>query len=152
MFSNTEYQYIRDLTYSFYNQGYVNYMCYTNNPSNSYNTQYYDIFCYYSINTITQNYLSFSFGNDTKKCSIDSKLATSSYKNNSLLCSDSNNTSISVDSKEFIYSNVGYNSDILAEYQNTKIFNKSNLLSLNAVIMILVIIFLYEFTIKLFRK
>lgn len=152
MFSNTEYLYVKDLTQSFYDKGYTNYVCYTNNPSNSYNTQYYDIFCYYSKSNISQNNLVFSLPGNTKKCSINTKSSTSNYKNTSLTCTDSSDSSITIDNKEFIYSNVGYNSDIIADYTGTKIYHNQSVLFLSSILAVLVIIFLYQFTIKLFRR
>ncbi len=152
MFSNTEYQFVKDLILSYYSNGFKNYVCYTNNPQNSYGTQYYDIFCYYSKSNITHNNLTFTFSNDTKKCSIDTKSVNSQYKNNSIVCIDGSNSSITVDSKEFVYSNVGTNSNIIADFENTSRFYSANNVYMTSVLTLLVLVFLYIFLNKIFRS
>lgn len=150
MFSTQEYQYIKDLTLSYYNQGYTNYVCYTNSPTNSYNTQYYDVYCYYSKSDITQNGYTFSFSADTKKCSIDTKSSTSNYKLSSLNCED-DTSSVTIDGKEFIYSNVGYNSNIISDYERTIKYYSSNNLYMTSVLSLFCVFFLYIFLSKTFR-
>lgn len=152
MFSSTEYQYVKDLTISFYDQGYINYVCYTNNPNNSYNTQYYDIYCYYSKSNITQNQLTFSFQENTKKCLIDTKSATSNYKNNSLTCSNNQDSSINISSKEFIYSNIPYNSNLISEYVDIKNYQNNITLYSISILCVLIILFLYKFVSKILRS
>lgn len=151
MFSSQEYQYIRDLTVSYYNQEYTNYVCYTNNLTNSYNTQYYDVYCYFSKSEIIQNGYTFSFGTDTKKCSIDTKSSTSNYKSSTLSCIDDTN-SITVNEKEFIYSNVGYNSNIISDYEKSIRYYSNNNLYMTSLLSLLCVFFLYIFLSKVFKR
>lgn len=152
MFSSQEYQFIKDLTINFYNKDYKSYLCYTNNENN-YNTSYYDVICYYSKNNLTLNNYSLSIPNDSVKCSFDSKNSYSNYKNNSSLnCSVTSDKSYSINSKEFIYSNVGYNSNIIEEYTtNLNYYNRINLVA-TAILSVLIILFLYKFVSKILRS
>lgn len=151
MFSTQEYQLIKDLTISYYNQGYKNYLCYTNNPTNSYNTQYYDVYCYYSKSDITQKDLTFTISTDTKKCLIDTKSSTSSYKNSTMQCTDVTNDTVTVDTKEFIYSNVGYNSNIIADYENAKSFYSNINYYFPSVLILVLVLYFYLFLSKIFK-
>lgn len=119
MLSTTEYQFIKDLTIDFYNNGYRNYFCYTNTPTNNYYQYEEDVICYYSRSDITFNNYTLSLSNDTYKCEIDSKSPTSNYKTESLNCYINNNSNISINDKEFVYSNVGYNSNLIADYETS---------------------------------
>lgn len=144
MFSTQEYQYIKDLTISFYNKDYVNYICITNNPNNSYNQSYYDIYCYYSKEEITNNNNKYQIPNNSKICNIDTKNPTSTYKNDSLNCNNYNGE-ITINNKEFVYSNIGYNSNIIGEYENNTIFYKDISLYGISILIMLVLMFLYKF-------
>ncbi len=151
MLNNQEYLFIKDLTISMYNKDYNYYLCYTNNENN-YNQSYYDVFCYYSKNNLVLNNYTLTIPSDSIKCSFDSKSSYSNYKNNSLNCSKTNDTSISINSKEFIYSNIGYNSDLIAEYQkNLKYFDGFKLISTSILFMV-IIIFLYKFIGNILRS
>ena len=151
MLNNQEYLFIKDLTISMYNKDYNYYLCYTNNENN-YNQSYYDVFCYYSKNNLKLNNYTLTIPSDSMKCSFDSKSSYSNYKNNSLNCSKTNDTSISINSKEFIYSNIGYNSDLIAEYQkNLKYFDGFKLISTSILFMV-IIIFLYKFIGNILRS
>lgn len=152
MFSASEYQYVKDLTLAFYNESYQYYVCYTNNPTDYYNTQYYDVYCYYSKSKIAQKNQVFSFSKETKKCLIDTKSRSNNYKTNTLVCLDNTDSSITVDSKEFIYSNVGYNSDIISDYTSTNNrFNNFDLLLLS-ILIILILTFLYSYIKQFLRR
>lgn len=151
MLNNQEYLFIKDLTISMYNKDYNYYLCYTNNE-NTYNQSYYDVFCYYSKNNLVLNNYTLTIPSDSIKCSFDSKSSYSNYKNNSLNCSKTNDTSISINSKEFIYSNIGYNSDLIAEYQkNLKYFDGFKLIG-TSILFIVIIIFLYKFIGNILRS
>lgn len=151
MFSTSEYQFIKDLTISFYNNDYKSYLCYTNNE-NSYNTSYYDVICYYSKNNLTLNSYSLTIPNSTVVCKFDSKSSYSNYKNDSLTCSSASDSSVSINSKEFIYSNVGYNSDIIGDY-TTSLNNYDNLCLVSlSILAMLVILFLYKFVSRVLRS
>ena len=151
MLNNQEYLFIKDLTISMYNKDYNYYLCYTNNE-NTYNQSYYDVFCYYSKNNLVLNNYTLTIPSDSIKCFFDSKNSYSNYKNNSLNCSKTNDTSISINSKEFIYSNIGNNSDLIAEYQkNLKYFDGFKLIS-TSILFIVIIIFLYKFIGNILRS
>lgn len=151
MLNNQEYLFIKDLTISMYNKDYNYYLCYTNNE-NTYNQSYYDVFCYYSKNNLVLNNYTLTIPSDSIKCSFDSKSSYSNYKNNSLNCSKTNDTSISINSKEFIYSNIGNNSDLIAEYQkNLKYFDGFKLIG-TSILFIVIIIFLYKFIGNILRS
>lgn len=151
MLNNQEYLFIKDLTINMYNKDYNYYLCYTNNENN-YNQSYYDVFCYYSKDNLKLNNYTLNIPNNSLKCSFDSKNSYSSYKNNSLNCSVTTDTSISINSKEFIYSNIGSNSDIIAEYQkDLKYFDGFKLISTSILFMV-IIIFLYKFVGKILRS
>jgi len=151
MLNNQEYLFIKDLTISMYNKDYNYYLCYTNNE-NTYNQSYYDVFCYYSKNNLVLNNYTLTIPSDSIKCSFDSKSSYSNYKNNSLNCSKTNDTSISINSKEFIYSNIGYNSDLIAEYQkDLKYFDGFKLIG-TSILFIVIIIFLYKFIGNILRS
>lgn len=151
MFSQQEYQFIKDLTISYYNNDYKHYLCYTNNE-NSYNTSYYDIICYYSKNDLTLNNYSLIIPNNSIECKFDGKSSYSNYKNNSLTCSSVTASSVSINSKEFIYSNVGYNSDIIGDY-TTSLNNYDNLKLVSlSILAMLVMLFLYKFVSRILRS
>jgi hypothetical protein len=152
MFNTQEYQYIKDLTINFYNQGYKNYLCYTNNVNN-YSTSYYDVICYYSKNNLDLNSYTLSLHTDTIKCSFDSKSSTSSYKNNSSLnCGNNSDNSVNINAKEFIYSNVGNNSDLISEYTNNLRYQNNFSLFLTSILAMLVLLFLHRFTSRILRR
>jgi len=144
MFSNTEYQYIKDLTISYYNKDYVNYLCYTNNPNNSYNQSYYDIYCYYSKNEISKNNNKYTIPNESILCNIDTKSPTSTYKNNSLVCQNNSGT-VEVSNKEFIYSNIDNNSNIIGEYELLNKMNNDISLYVISILFMIILIYLYRF-------
>lgn len=144
MFSTGEYDYIKNLTLNYYNQGYPHYLCITNNPT-GYNTNnnVYDIYCYYSKDKMQLNSYELSMSNKTKKCSFDSNNYSDNNTIDKLVCEDITGT-ITLDSKEFIYSNVGNYSNIIAEQTS------SNLILLS-ILSILVITFLVRFVSKILR-
>ncbi len=151
MLNNQEYLFIKDLTINMYNKDYNYYLCYTNNE-NTYNQSYYDVFCYYSKNNLKLNNYTLTIPSDSMKCSFDSKNSYSNYKNNSLNCSETTDTSISINSKEFIYSNIGNNSDLIAEYQkDLKYFDGFKLIG-TSILFIVIIIFLYKFIGNILRS
>lgn len=150
MFSAQELEYIKGLTINYYNKEYKSYLCYTNNPNNSYNQSYYDIYCYYSKEDITKNNNKYQIPNNSVLCSMDTKSPTSTYKYNSLNCGNSNGE-ITINEKEFIYSNVGNNANIIAEYEKEyKFYNDINLYSIS-ILIVIVLIFLYKFVKSIIR-
>ena len=146
MFSTGEYQYIKDLTINMYNNKYKNYICYTNNPNNSYNQSYYDIFCYYSKGTIENNNYTFTIPNNSKKCNFDSKNTTSTYKLNSLLCENFSGN-ITIDNKEFIYSNINNYANIIGDYER----QYDSWFMIGCILCVCLFIFLYKFIASILR-
>lgn len=146
MFSTGEFEYIKGLTINMYNNGYRNYVCYTNNPINSYNQSYYDVFCYYSKKNITESNYVFTIPTNSKKCSFDSKNITSQYKLNSLNC-ENYNGSINVDNKEFIYSNIENYSNIIGKYEE----QKQTTFMITSVLAVVILIYLYKFIASILR-
>lgn len=151
MLNNQEYLFIKDLTINMYNKDYNYYLCYTNNENN-YNQSYYDVFCYYSKDNLKLNNYTLIIPNNSLKCSFDSKNSYSNYKNISLNCSETTDTSISINSKEFIYSNIGNNSNLISEYQNNINFYEDFGLIFTSILFMLVIIFLYKFVSNILRS
>lgn len=151
MFNQTEYQYVNDLLINYYNNGFHNYMCITNNPIDTYNNSYYDIYCYVSKDKITYSNNSFKF-NSGYKLSIDSN----TYSNNNLIDklvkeTISNNTTISHNSKEYVYSNISGFADVLGDYSTSL----NNHLDLNAFYLIpalLMLLFVLSFVKSCFRS
>ena len=143
MFSTGEYQYIKDLTLDYYINGYPHYLCITNNPSNYNSNNVYDVICYYSKDKMQLNDYELSMSNNTKKCSFDSNNYSDNNTIDKLVCEDITG-SITLDSKEFIYSNVGNYSNIIAEQTS------SNLILLS-ILSVLVITFLVRFVSKILR-
>ena len=153
MFSSSEYQYIKDLTLQLYNQGYISYVCITNNPISNYNSyNVYDVICYYSKDNITNNDNVFTFNSSDKlKCSLDSNNYSENNTIDKLICSSFDDTTIIASKKEFIYSNVGTYSNIISDYEN----NVSNYLDLNFMYMIpilLIIIILNDILHHIFYR
>lgn len=115
MINETEEIYVKGIIINYYNNDYKNYICQTNNPSNSYNQNYYDLYCYFSKENIVKQNNNFVITNGVK-CDIDTKSPTSTYKNNSLNCNNYNGN-MTINQKEFIYSNVNGESNLIASYQ-----------------------------------
>lgn len=144
MLSTQEEIYIKGLNESYINNNYKYYLCYTNNPNTSYNQSYYDIYCIYSKNEITNNNNKYQIQNGSIKCDIDTKNTTSIIKQNTKNC-ESFNGEISIDTKEFIYSNVGNNSDIMSEYIIQKKMNNDITLYSISILFMIILIFLYKY-------
>lgn len=144
MFSTGEYDYIKNLTLNYYNQGYQHYLCITNNPTNYTNNNIYDIYCYYSKEPLTLNSYELTLPGNTQKCSFDSNSQSENNTIDKLICESTSGTII-LDSKEFIYSNIGNYSNIIADY------TQPNLILLG-ILAILVITFLTRFVSKILRR
>lgn len=144
MFSTGEYDYIKNLTLNYYNQGYQHYLCITNNPTNYTNNNVYDIYCYYSKEPLTLNSYELTLPGNTQKCSFDSNNQSENNTIDKLICESTSGT-ITLDSKEFIYSNTGNYSNIIADH------TQSNLILLG-ILAILVITFLTRFVSKILRR
>lgn len=114
MINTNEEIYVKGIVENYYKNDYKNYICITNNPNTTYNQSYYDIYCYFSKNEIEKNDNTYNISNGIK-CDIDTKTVTSTYKQNSLNCSAYNGT-ITADKKEFIYSNINGESNLIGEY------------------------------------
>lgn len=143
MLSQTEYEYIKGLILNYYDNDYKNYMCNTNNPIASYNQSYYDVYCYFSKGEITKNNNTYNIPSNSIKCSIDTKNTTSSYKLDSLSCI-SYNGNTEVNTKEFVYSNIEGESNLISEYSSYKFIMIS-------ILIILCFIFLYKWITSLFN-
>lgn len=151
MFSTGEYDYIKNLTLDYYNHDYTYYLCISNNPTNYSNNNVYDVNCYYSKKPmyITNNQL--VLPTNTIECNFDSNNYSDNNTIDKLTCSDSTGT-VSLSTKEYVYSNIGNYSNIIADYENTNTFyNSLELISLSILAMI-VILFLYKFVSKILRS
>lgn len=120
MFSATEYPYLKDLTLTYFNADLIYYVCRTNRVpqvgvSNNYNVA--DIYCYYSKNPITVNNYTFSIPASSTLCTIDTTAVSANNTINKLTCNNFSGN-ITIDAREFIYSNVGLFPDFLVDYQN----------------------------------
>lgn len=115
MINESEEIYVKGILENYYNIDYKNYVCITNNPSNTYNQSYYDIYCYLSKEEIQKSNNTYTITNG-KKCSIDTKSATSTYKQDTINCINYSG-SVSASTKEFVYSNNEGDSNLIANYQ-----------------------------------
>lgn len=146
MFSTGEYDYIKGLTLNYYNQGYQHYLCITNNPTGYNSTNnVYDIYCYYSREPMTLNDYQLKLPSSTKKCSFDSNNYSENNTIDKLICEDTSFDTITLDTKEFIYSNIGNHSNIIADY------SRYNLVFLS-ILTILILTFLVRFVSKIVRS
>ena len=119
MLSSTEYDYIHDLLVNFYNNGYTNYFCITNNPTDYNSNNTYDVFCYVSKDSILNenNHFTLTTG---KKLSFDSNNYSTNNTIDKLKVENINSsTSILENKQEFIYTNVADYADILGEYRTS---------------------------------
>lgn len=147
MFSANEYQYIQGLTENYYNNGYQQYLCITNNPVDYGSTNnVYDIYCYYSKDElkITNNKL--TVHNNSIKCDLDSNNYSTNNTIDKLVCNNYNGT-VDLNTKEYIYSNLNGYSDIISERNYISNFN----LIFLSILSILILSFLYKFVSCIFR-
>lgn len=122
MLSTQEELYLKGLIENYYDNGYSNYVCITNNPNNSYNQQYYDIICYFSSSDIVKNNNEYTLAHNSYRCQIDTKSPTSTNKLNTLNCNLWQGTA-TADTKEFVYSNIDYHSNLIEQWEYTKFYN-----------------------------
>lgn len=122
MLSTQEEIYIRGLIENYYDNGYKNYICITNNPQASYNQSYYDIVCYYSPIKIEKENNIYTIPHNSYRCQIDTKNPTSTNKLDSLNCTRWEGD-VEPNQKEFIYSNIEYHSNLIEQYEYQKFFN-----------------------------
>lgn len=118
MLSQTEYQYIHDLVLQMYNQDYHYYFCVTNNPTGSNNTNIYDIECYFSQNEINNQSNRFTLQNGIK-ISLDSNNYSTSNTIDKLKRETISSQTITSNTKEYVYSNVGQYSNLIASYETS---------------------------------
>lgn len=144
MFSTGEYDYIKNLTLNYYNKGYQHYLCITNNPTNYTNNNVYDVYCYYSKDSLTLENYNLTLSENSQVCSFDSNNKSDNNTIDKLIC-ESTSGNITLDSKEFIYSNTSNYSNIIADY------TQPNLILLG-ILAILVITFLTRFVSKILRR
>lgn len=151
MFSATEYQYIHDMLINYYNQGYENYVCITNNPTDYSNNNVYDVYCFVSKDNIKNenNHFILSTG---KKISFDSN----NYSNNNTIDKVvvenlSFSTSVLEDKQEFIYSNVGGYADVLGSY-STSLNNHLDFNFAYLIPALLMLLFIVNFVKSCFRS
>lgn len=151
MFSSSEYQYIHDLIISYYNNGYKDYFCITNNPTNTSSNNLYDIYCYVSKDNINYSTNNFTISSG-KFIKFDSNNRTDNNTIDKLVISDINkSTTVLADSKEFIYSNLGEYADITGTYRTSL----NNHLDLNYAYLIpalLMLLFVFSFVKSCFRS
>lgn len=150
MLNTSEYQYIHDLLVNYYNKGYKNYVCITNNPTDYSNNNTYDVFCYVSKDNINyeNNHFTLTTG---KKISFDSNNYSSNNTIDKVVVDNiSSSTSILENKQEFIYSNYGNYADILCEYRTSL----NNHLDLNFAYLIpclIILLFIYNFLKSIFK-
>lgn len=149
MLNTSEYQFIRDIVLQMYNQGYEYYICVTNNPINDFNNVY-DVECYFS-QQITQN----TDNRFTLSPGIKISLDSNSYSNNNTIDKLKrdmfNSYSLTTSKTEYVYSNVGHNSNMIADYETSL----NNHLTINFAYMIpaiLILEILINFIRSCFRK
>lgn len=145
MFSQSEYQYIKDLTLTYYNSNYKYYMCITNNPTNNSYYNVYDVYCYYSKDSITNNKNTFTIPNNTLKCSIDSDRYSEQNTIDKLSCESVSNVNITANTKEYVYSNVGNYPNIIQEYHSSSNYYYDSCFVLVSILSIIIFMFLYNF-------
>lgn len=150
MFSTTEYDYIKNLTLDYYNHDYTSYLCITNNPTNYNNNNVYDVYCYYAKEPMSITNSQLVMPANTIKCELDSNNYSDNNTIDKLTCTETTGTA-SLSTKEYIYSNIGNYSNIIAEYENNTTFYKSAYLGILSILSIIIIIFLYKFVSKIFR-
>lgn len=151
MLSSTEYQYIHDLLINYYNNGYINYFCITNNPTDYTSTNNtYDVFCYISKDSIINenNHFTLTTG---KKLSFDSNNYSTNNTIDKLKVDNINSsTSILENKQEFIYSNVGNYADILGEYR-TSLNNNLDINFFLVIPCLIILLFIYKFLKSIFQ-
>ncbi len=118
MLSQTEYQYIHDLVLQMYNQDYHYYICITNNPITSNSSNIYDIECYFSQNEITNQSNRFILQNGVK-ISLDSNNYSTSNTIDKIKRETISSQTITTNTKEYVYSNVGQYSNLIASYETS---------------------------------
>lgn len=150
MLSQVEYLYVHDLLINYYNNGFSNYMCITNNPVDSYNNSYYDVYCYVSKENITYSNNTFKISSGYK-LSIDSNNYSSNNLINKLVSENISNTSVSNNSKEYIYSNLESFPDILGDY-STSLNNHLDLNVFYLIPALLMLLFIFNFIKSIFRS
>ena len=149
MLSTGEFEFIKGLTIDYFKRDYTNYLCITNNPTNYSNNNVYDVICYYSKDDMTLSNYQLNLKNSTI-CQFDSNNYSDNNTINKLVCEETSGQ-VSLDSKEFIYSNLGGFSDIIADYQlQTNKFNELYF-GLLVILSILVLTFLYNFTSRILK-
>lgn len=150
MLSSSEYDYIHSLLLNYYNNGFENYVCITNNPQNSSNDSY-DVFCYLSKDKITYSADTFSFKNG-KIISFDSNNQSINNTIDKLKVENiNNNFSILNNKKEFVYSNLVDFPDILGDYR-TSLNNHLDLNFSYCLLILLFMIFITSFFKSIFRS
>ena len=118
MLSQTEYQYIHDLVLQMYNQGYHDYVCITNNLITSNSSNIYDVECYFSKNDM--EYVSNSFvAQNGVKIDLDSNSYSTTNTIDKIRRENFNSRTISLNAKEYVYSNVGQYSNLIADYETS---------------------------------
>lgn len=141
MFSATEYEYIKGLIENYYNQGYQQYLCITNNPidySSTNNT--YDIICYYSKDNLSINNNNLNVPSNSIKCEFDSNNYSTNNTIDKLVCNNFNGN-VELNTKEYVYSNLNNYSDILG---NKLDINNQKTIGLS-ILAVLLIFSLYKF-------
>lgn len=152
MFSTGEFDYIKGLTLNYYDNGYLHYLCITNNPINlSSNNNVYDVYCYYSKEKMEVSNGNLSLPSDTVECSFDSNNYSSNNNIDKLVCESTSGT-VSLSSKEFVYSDSFGYSDIISDYKQVYQFKDNFHLIGLSILSILIIIFLHTFICKILRR
>lgn len=151
MLSTGEFDYIKNLTINFYDRGYENYLCITNNPTSYTNNNVYDVICYYSMEEMSINNSHLVLPGDTQKCEFDSNSYSDNNTIDKLFCESTTGT-VSLSTKEYVYSNLDNYSNIISDYELKDIFFKSSFLVFLSILSVIIIIFLYKFVSKILRR
>lgn len=150
MFSTGEYDYIKNLTINFYDRGYENYLCITNNPTSYTNNNVYDVICYYSKEDMSITNSQLVLPTNSEKCEFDSNGYSDNNTIDKLVC-ETFSGNVSLSTKEFVYSNLDNYSNIIADYELNDIYFKSSYIAILSILSIIIILFLYKFVSKIIR-
>ena len=101
MLSTGEYDYIKNLTITYYDKGYENYLCITNNPTSYTNNNVYDVVCYYSEEDMSITNSQLVLPANTQKCEFDSNNYGDNNTIDKLVCETTTGT-VSLSTKEYI--------------------------------------------------
>lgn len=146
MLNNNEYLYLKDLILKKYNQNKTNYFCEVDTTTNSYNTEKYDITCYFSEEEITVN--DYIFFVDGEKCSIETDTYNTSLEK--LSCSNFSG-GVGTSKTNYIYSNLSEYPDIIQDYR-TSLNNHLGLNEYYLIVFLIMLIIMNNFLFGIMKK